>query len=146
MPTGILNRTLADAITRRQPVSAEGHRLKFFYATQVRQARAAETVAAILEATAQILEAGGLPALTTNAVAARAGVSIGTLYQYFDDKNAILLALFPNRGDVFVTDDGNMSMTYTFNFALSAVEAAIVTQSGVLPKPSGVAVSYVQNF
>ena len=58
-----------------------------------RQARAAETVAAILEATAQILEAGGLPALTTNAVAVRAGVSIGTLYQYFDDKNAILLAL-----------------------------------------------------
>jgi AcrR family transcriptional regulator len=58
-----------------------------------RQARAAETVAAILEATAQVLEAGGLAALTTNAVAARAGVSIGTLYQYFDDKNAILLAL-----------------------------------------------------
>lgn len=58
-----------------------------------RQARAAESVAAILEATAQILEAGGLAALTTNAVAARAGVSIGTLYQYFDDKNAILLAL-----------------------------------------------------
>ena len=58
-----------------------------------RQARAAGTVEAILEAPAQILEAGGLAALTTNAVAARAGVSIGTLYQYFDDKNAILLAL-----------------------------------------------------
>src|SRR5260370_6291372 len=58
-----------------------------------RQARAAETVALILEATAQILEAGGLPAFTTNAVAERAGVSIGTLYQYFADKNAILLAL-----------------------------------------------------
>lgn len=58
-----------------------------------RQARAAETVAAILEAAAQVLEAGGLPALTTNAVAARAGVSIGTLYQYFADKNAVLLAL-----------------------------------------------------
>jgi AcrR family transcriptional regulator len=50
-------------------------------------------VALILEATAQILEAGGLPAFTTNAVAERAGVSIGTLYQYFADKNAILLAL-----------------------------------------------------
>lgn len=58
-----------------------------------RQARAAETVAAILEATAQVLEAGGLAALTTNAVAARAGVSIGTLYQYFDGKDAILLEL-----------------------------------------------------
>jgi AcrR family transcriptional regulator len=58
-----------------------------------RQARATETVALILEATAQILEAGGLPAFTTTAVAERAGVSIGTLYQYFADKNEILLAL-----------------------------------------------------
>jgi AcrR family transcriptional regulator len=57
------------------------------------QARAAETVAAILEGAAQVLEAGGLPAFTTNAVAERAGVSIGTLYQYFADKNALLRAL-----------------------------------------------------
>jgi AcrR family transcriptional regulator len=58
-----------------------------------RQARAGETLALILEATAQILEARGLAGFTTNAVAERAGVSIGTLYQYFADKNAILLAL-----------------------------------------------------
>ena len=38
IPTGILNRTINDAVERRQPVSAAGHRLKFFYATQVRQA------------------------------------------------------------------------------------------------------------
>ncbi len=38
IPTSILNRTLHDAVERRQPVSAAGHRLKFFYATQVRQA------------------------------------------------------------------------------------------------------------
>ncbi len=38
IPTAILNRTLRDAVERRQPVSAVGHRLKFFYATQVRQA------------------------------------------------------------------------------------------------------------
>jgi GTP-binding protein len=38
VPTGILNRTLQDAVERRQPISAVGHRLKFFYATQVRQA------------------------------------------------------------------------------------------------------------
>lgn len=36
IPTAILNRTLRDAVTRRQPVSDLGHRLKFFYATQVR--------------------------------------------------------------------------------------------------------------
>jgi GTP-binding protein len=38
IPTAILNRTIHDAVERRQPVSAQGHRLKFYYATQVRQA------------------------------------------------------------------------------------------------------------
>ncbi len=37
IPTAILNRTLRDAIDRRQPVSQQGHRLKFFYATQTLQ-------------------------------------------------------------------------------------------------------------
>jgi AcrR family transcriptional regulator len=58
-----------------------------------RQARANETVQAILEGAAQVLEAGGLAAFTTNAVSARAGVSIGTLYQYFADKQALLRSL-----------------------------------------------------
>jgi GTP-binding protein len=38
IPTAILNRTLHDAVERRQPSSAAGHRLKFFYATQVKEA------------------------------------------------------------------------------------------------------------
>jgi GTP-binding protein len=38
VPTAILNRTLRDAVDRRQPISDAGHRLKFYYATQVRQA------------------------------------------------------------------------------------------------------------
>ncbi len=38
IPTSILNRTLQDAVERRQPVSDQGHRLKFFYATQVKKA------------------------------------------------------------------------------------------------------------
>jgi GTP-binding protein len=38
IPTSILNRTLRDAVQQRQPVSDAGHRLKFFYATQVRVA------------------------------------------------------------------------------------------------------------
>jgi GTP-binding protein len=37
IPTSILNRTLHDAVERRQPISATGHRLKFYYSTQVRQ-------------------------------------------------------------------------------------------------------------
>lgn len=58
-----------------------------------KQARARASVDAILEATAQILEQHGPEVLNTNAIAERAGVSIGTLYQYFGDKNAILIAL-----------------------------------------------------
>ena len=38
IPTSILNRALQDAIERRQPISSHGHRLKFFYATQVQKA------------------------------------------------------------------------------------------------------------
>jgi GTP-binding protein len=38
IPTALLNRTINDAVVRRQPVTSQGHRLKFFYATQVRQA------------------------------------------------------------------------------------------------------------
>jgi AcrR family transcriptional regulator len=57
-----------------------------------RQARSRATCEAIAEAAAQILERGGAAALTTTAVAERAGVSIGTLYQYFPDKQAIVLA------------------------------------------------------
>jgi GTP-binding protein len=37
IPTSLLNRTLYDAVEKRQPVSDLGHRLKFFYATQVKQ-------------------------------------------------------------------------------------------------------------
>ena len=57
------------------------------------QARSQETVSVILEASARILESHGLHAFNTNAIAARAGVSIGSLYQYFPNKDAILLAL-----------------------------------------------------
>jgi AcrR family transcriptional regulator len=55
-----------------------------------KQARAQGTIDAILEATAQIVERQGEAAFTTNHVAERAGVSIGSLYQYFPDKRAIL--------------------------------------------------------
>ena len=57
------------------------------------QARSAATVEAIFEATARILQDQGSAALNTNAIARLAGISIGTLYQYFADKKSILIAL-----------------------------------------------------
>lgn len=72
-----------------------------------RQARARASVEAILEAAAQILEAHGEAAFNTNAVAERAGVSIGAVYRYFPDKRAILVALAEREQglvDAVVTD------------------------------------------
>lgn len=57
--------------------------------------------------------------------------------------NQLLLNLFPNRGNCYVTDDGNMAMTYTFNFVLSTQEIGMLFQSGVLPKPTGVLATIV---
>jgi len=57
------------------------------------QARARETVDAILEAAACILERDGYRAASTNAIARRAGVSIGSLYQYFASREDVFLAL-----------------------------------------------------
>jgi hypothetical protein len=89
--------------------------------------------------------------------------------------NKILMALFPNRGNAYVTDGSNvpangtsfgfqegswqpfgqapfgeaaffsasaMTMIYVFNFKLTPVEIAIVTQSGVLPRSTGVSATY----
>lgn len=57
--------------------------------------------------------------------------------------NQILLRLFPHRGNCFATDGLDMTMTYTFKFALTQVELAIVAQSGALPKPTGVSATTV---
>ncbi|EOW6744844.1 TetR/AcrR family transcriptional regulator [Cronobacter dublinensis] len=58
-----------------------------------RQARSRALVEAIIEATARIFERAGPAACTTNAVAERAGVSIGSLYQYFPNRRALTAAL-----------------------------------------------------
>jgi AcrR family transcriptional regulator len=56
------------------------------------QARSSASVDAILQATLQVLTSVGKERLTTTRVAARAGVSVGTLYQYFPNKSALLQA------------------------------------------------------
>lgn len=58
--------------------------------------------------------------------------------------NQLLINLFPGQGgNAYVTDGQNMTMTYTFNWVLTPVQLSIVSQSGILPKPVGVAASIV---
>jgi AcrR family transcriptional regulator len=78
------------------------------------QERSRETVAVILEAAARILEERGLEGYNTNAVAERGGVSIGSVYQYFPNKDALTLALIAKFEDEI----------------LGAAQAAIATSEG----------------
>ena len=63
------------------------------------QRRAHATVGAILEATAHILSRAGYEGLSTNEVALAAGVSIGSLYQYFPNKQALVSALIERHAE-----------------------------------------------
>lgn len=58
-----------------------------------RQQRARLTVDAVLDAVVRILKREGVAAVTTNRIAEVAGVSVGSIYQYFPDKQAIFIAL-----------------------------------------------------
>jgi AcrR family transcriptional regulator len=74
---------------------------------QPRQQRSRATWEAILDASAQVFGQLGYAATTTNKVAERAGVSIGSLYQYFPDKDALLMALAErhlNEGTAVLVD------------------------------------------
>jgi AcrR family transcriptional regulator len=63
------------------------------------QARSKATVEAILVAAAQIFRRQGYAGATTDRIAERAGVSVGSLYQYFPNKDAILVALTERHVD-----------------------------------------------
>ncbi|CAN7630694.1 TetR/AcrR family transcriptional regulator [Caballeronia sp. LjRoot34] len=69
---------------------------------QPAQPRSSRTVGIILEAAAHILEQQGFEGYTTNAIAERAGVSIGSLYQYYPGKDAITIALIEQESAVLL--------------------------------------------
>ena len=73
----MINRPSPSISTRKQP----------------KQTRATELVAAILQAAAQVLASEGAQRFTTTRVAEKAGVSVGSLYQYFPNKAALLFRL-----------------------------------------------------
>jgi AcrR family transcriptional regulator len=94
------------------------------------QARSAATVQAILQAAAHILETDGLAACSTNAVALKAGVSIGSLYQYFPSRDAITKALILEQTAALLVE----------------VEAIDTTQGGRVALQQLVGVAMAQQF
>ena len=70
---------------------------------QPRQARSKATVDAILDAAARVLVEDGYDKLTTNRIAKIAGVSIGSLYQYFPNKQAVALAVADRHAHEMIT-------------------------------------------
>lgn len=64
-----------------------------------KQARSRQTIDAVLQAVVKILKRDGVDAVTTNRIAEVAGVSVGSIYQYFPDKRAIFLALHDRHAE-----------------------------------------------
>ena len=92
------------------------------------QSRSALTVDAILEGAAHILERYGLEGYTTNAIAKRSGVSIGSLYQYFPAKDAITAALIERESAVIAQEVAQALQIKSFRPALSAFVDVAVRQ------------------
>lgn len=90
------------------------------------QTRAAKTVEAIIEAAARILETLGLEGYSTNAVAERAGVSIGSLYQYFPNKDAITLALIARESATLLGEVHEAAADPDWKVALDQMVGAAV--------------------
>jgi len=98
------------------------------------QARARHTVDAIIEASARILEEQGHGGFTTNAAAELAGVSIGTLYQYFPDKDALLGALITRETTCLAEEAEAACMMTAGPEALDAVIRAAVAHQFRRPR------------
>ena len=71
---------------------------------QPKQARSEASVIALVEAAARILERFGPKGFSTNSVAELAGVSIGSLYQYFPNKEALLGALIVRETNILIAE------------------------------------------
>jgi AcrR family transcriptional regulator len=93
------------------------------------QSRSNETVNAVLEAAARILERHGFEGYTTNAIAERAGVSIGSFYQYFPNKDAVTVALMERESEVLLSDIADVRFEEGYEAGLlHIVRSAVANQ------------------
>ena len=112
--------TQAPAVGQEAP-AAKGLR------RQPRQARSQERVRRILGAAEALFVADGVVGTTTNAIAARAGVPIGSLYQFFPDKAAILRSLARGYGEQLHRELADFEASEASALPLDGYIEAIVT-------------------
>ncbi|MBF6637423.1 TetR/AcrR family transcriptional regulator [Rouxiella silvae] len=93
---------------------------------QPQQVRSQMTVDAIFEATIQVLLSDGLQRLTTIRVAERAGVSVGTLYQYFPQKQALLFAVLQRHLEM-MSETMELATQSAHNLPLSTMVNIVVS-------------------
>ncbi len=89
-----------------------------------RQRRSQETVEVILQATAQVLAEQGYAKASTNRIAKRAGVSVGSLYQYFPNKDALFHALIERH-----VHAQNASFSQLFSVSLASPPRELIRQA-----------------
>ncbi|WP_433352292.1 TetR family transcriptional regulator [Microtetraspora malaysiensis] len=89
------------------------------------QRRSARRVERMLDACAELLDEIGYEALTTTRIAERAGVAIGSVYQFFPDKRAITQALTRRHVELFVARVGRRFITEDYTGWWDAVDSII---------------------
>ena len=98
------------------------------------QSRSAETVRTILEGAARVLEEQGLAGYTTNAVAERAGVSVGSVYQYFPGKEALTAALVARETGLLIAAVQEAAEAATPELGLRRIVQAAVAHQMSRPR------------
>lgn len=95
---------------------------------KAKQERSRQTYQAILDATAHIL-ANNPNRLNTNTIAEIAGVSIGSLYQYFPNKQAIIAELIEREFKIDITTIKNMALKYNGDSVQTIIDNYLITAS-----------------
>ena len=99
-----------------------------------KQARSGETFIVIVDAAAQVLLEHGYAKATTNRIAERAGVSVGSLYQYFDGKDAVFVAVMQNYISQLAKAVQEIPLPGT---ATIVEKLELVTIAGIRARPDG---------
>ncbi len=113
------------------------HRIRTNPRKLPKQRRSGETVEIILQATARILVSDGYDRASTNRIALAAGVSIGSLYQYFPNKEALVAALCERHvGEMLAICEGKLAELVTAPLPVAAREIvrALLRAHAVEPK------------